>query len=101
MIFYSVLLRSWLVLCCSRRAGVLTCLRVIGCRMQGKLVPDEVIIGIVRDRLAEEDCQTHGWLLDGFPRTRAQVRVQPTPVETPLPPLSFFSSFFVAALLAV
>jgi len=38
----------------------------------GRLVPDEVIIGIVKDRLAEEDCQTQGWLLDGFPRTRAQ-----------------------------
>lgn len=38
----------------------------------GKLVPDEVIIGIVKDRLAEKDCVTQGWLLDGFPRTRAQ-----------------------------
>lgn len=40
---------------------------------QGKLVPDQVIIDIVRDRLAEDDCQKNGWLLDGFPRTRAQV----------------------------
>jgi len=38
----------------------------------GKLVPDEVIIGVVRDRLAEEDCVQQGWLLDGFPRTPAQ-----------------------------
>eukprot|EP00903_Cladosiphon_okamuranus_P009346 g8912.t1 len=38
----------------------------------GQLVPDEVIIGIVRDRLNEDDCKAHGWLLDGFPRTRAQ-----------------------------
>ncbi|MFN9981871.1 MAG: adenylate kinase family protein, partial [bacterium] len=38
----------------------------------GKLVPDEVIINIVKDRLQEEDCQTRGWLLDGFPRTKAQ-----------------------------
>jgi len=38
----------------------------------GKLVPDEVIIGVVKDRLAEEDCQKKGWLLDGFPRTAAQ-----------------------------
>ncbi|WP_332632880.1 adenylate kinase [Halalkalibacter flavus] len=37
----------------------------------GELVPDEVTIGIVRDRLAEEDCQ-NGFLLDGFPRTVAQ-----------------------------
>jgi len=38
----------------------------------GKLVPDDVIIGVVKDRLAEEDCQKKGWLLDGFPRTAAQ-----------------------------
>lgn len=44
---------------------------------QGKLVPDEVIIDIVRNRLAEEDCQKNGWLLDGFPRTRAQVKHAP------------------------
>lgn len=41
---------------------------------KGKLVPDDVIIDIVRSRLEEEDCQKNGWLLDGFPRTRAQVR---------------------------
>jgi len=38
---------------------------------QGALVPDEVIIGMVKKRLAEDDCKK-GWLLDGFPRTRAQ-----------------------------
>mmetsp|Transcript_20509 Transcript_20509/g.62516 ORF Transcript_20509/g.62516 Transcript_20509/m.62516 type:complete len:277 (-) Transcript_20509:170-1000(-) len=38
----------------------------------GQLVSDEIIIGIIKDRLAETDCQTKGWLLDGFPRTRAQ-----------------------------
>jgi len=37
----------------------------------GKLVPDEVVVGIVADRLAEPDCQ-RGALLDGFPRTIAQ-----------------------------
>lgn len=34
----------------------------------GQLVPDEVTIGIVRERLAETDC-ANGFLLDGFPRT--------------------------------
>jgi len=38
----------------------------------GKLVPDEVIIGVVADRLEQEDCKTNGWLLDGFPRTPGQ-----------------------------
>ena len=37
----------------------------------GQLVPDEVTIGIVRERLAEDDCKS-GFLLDGFPRTVQQ-----------------------------
>jgi adenylate kinase len=63
----------------------------------GKLVPDEVIIGIVstavmmicrpsenwnltpfsvqvKNRLDEDDCKQNGWLLDGFPRTQAQAK---------------------------
>ena len=38
---------------------------------KGGLVPDEVTIGLVRERLAEADCK-NGFLLDGFPRTVAQ-----------------------------
>ena len=38
---------------------------------QGQLVPDEVTIGIVRERLALPDCKK-GFLLDGFPRTAPQ-----------------------------
>ena len=38
---------------------------------QGQLVPDEVVIGIVKDRLADADCQK-GYILDGFPRTVEQ-----------------------------
>ena len=37
----------------------------------GKLVPDDVVIGVVRDRLAEPDA-AEGFLLDGFPRTVPQ-----------------------------
>ena len=37
----------------------------------GKLVPDDVVIGIIKERLAENDCQS-GFILDGFPRTIAQ-----------------------------
>ena len=37
----------------------------------GKLVPDEVIIGIITERLAEDDC-ANGYILDGVPRTIAQ-----------------------------
>ena len=38
---------------------------------KGALVPDEVTIGIVRERLSQDDC-VRGFLLDGFPRTVAQ-----------------------------
>jgi adenylate kinase len=37
----------------------------------GKLVPDEIVLGIVVDRLAQADC-ARGCLFDGFPRTLAQ-----------------------------
>ena len=37
----------------------------------GALVPDEVILGMIRERLVQSDC-THGYILDGFPRTIPQ-----------------------------
>ena len=37
----------------------------------GKLVPDEILIGIIKDRIKEEDCKG-GFILDGFPRTIPQ-----------------------------
>ena len=41
---------------------------------KGELVPDEVVIGLVKERLQEPDC-TKGFMLDGFPRTVAQAEV--------------------------
>ena len=41
------------------------------CMDEGKLVPDEVTIGIVRERLSKDDCK-NGFILDGFPRTVEQ-----------------------------
>jgi len=38
---------------------------------RGELVPDEIVIGIVKERLQEPDCEK-GFLLDGFPRTLKQ-----------------------------
>jgi len=38
---------------------------------EGKLVPDDVVVGIVKERLSQEDCDK-GFILDGFPRTTAQ-----------------------------
>ncbi|MDX1814559.1 MAG: adenylate kinase [Thermodesulfobacteriota bacterium] len=40
---------------------------------QGGLVPDDVVIGIVRDRLRDQDCDK-GFILDGFPRTIPQAQ---------------------------
>ena len=37
----------------------------------GQLVPDEILIGIIQDRLAQDDCK-NGFILDGFPRTIPQ-----------------------------
>ena len=40
---------------------------------QGKLVPDEIVLRIMRQRLDQPDCQ-NGYLLDGFPRTIVQAK---------------------------
>ena len=40
----------------------------------GKLVPDEVTIGVLKERLQQSDCKA-GYLLDGFPRNLAQAKV--------------------------
>jgi len=37
----------------------------------GELVPDEIVLGIIRERISREDCK-NGFLLDGFPRTIPQ-----------------------------
>ena len=39
----------------------------------GQLVPDEILIGIIKDRLKEKDCE-NGFILDGFPRTIPQAQ---------------------------
>ena len=39
----------------------------------GQLVPDDVVIGIIKERLAKSDCQ-NGFILDGFPRTVPQAQ---------------------------
>ncbi len=40
----------------------------------GKLVPDEVVVGLIRERLSQEDV-AKGFILDGFPRNLAQARI--------------------------
>lgn len=44
---------------------------------RGELVPDEIVIGIVEQRLKEPDCE-RGFILDGFPRTRLQAEALQT-----------------------
>ncbi|SNR84946.1 Adenylate kinase [Desulfurobacterium atlanticum] len=39
---------------------------------RGELVPDDVIIGIIRERLSQDDVRSSGFILDGFPRTLPQ-----------------------------
>src|ERR1044072_7187012 len=39
---------------------------------RGELVPDDVVIGVVAERLAKDDAVDHGFVLDGLPRTRVQ-----------------------------
>ena len=47
----------------------------------GQLVPDDVIIGMVQERIGRPDCE-NGFLLDGFPRTRAQAEALEGALET-------------------
>ena len=44
-----------------------------GLMEKGELVPDELIVGLIRDRIAQPDC-AKGFILDGFPRTEAQAK---------------------------
>jgi adenylate kinase len=53
---------------------------------KGELVPDDIIVEIVRQRLQEPDCQK-GYLLDGFPRTIAQAEALDAMLESEGTPL--------------
>ena len=42
---------------------------------KGDLLPDELMIAIVKKRLMQDDCKMNGWILDGFPRTVQQAKM--------------------------
>jgi len=49
---------------------------------KGALVPDEVVLGVVKERIKRDDCQAGGIILDGFPRTVAQADALPAMLDT-------------------
>ena len=58
----------------------------------GELVPDEVMIGLIRDRLAGDDARD-GFVLDGFPRTAAQAEALDTMLDEIEHPLTVVFEF--------
>lgn len=54
-------------------AGTETGKKAAGLMKAGKLVGDDIVVGIIKDRIMEDDCKT-GFILDGFPRTLAQAK---------------------------
>lgn len=59
------------------KSGTRLGLEAKGFMESGALVPDEIVIGILKDRIAEEDCR-NGYILDGFPRTVPQAEALET-----------------------
>ena len=59
-------------------------LRAKGFMDAGQLVPDDVMLGVVEERLAQPDAAAHGFLLDGYPRTVVQAEALLGSVEVDL-----------------
>jgi adenylate kinase len=48
---------------------------------KGELVPDPVVLDVVKDRIQHPDCRDHGIIMDGFPRTISQADAMPAMLE--------------------
>ena len=46
--------------------------KIVETTEKGELLPDEIVVPIILDRLNQKDCRESGFVLDGFPRTRNQ-----------------------------
>jgi adenylate kinase len=68
------------------RAGTALGAKAAQFMQAGQLVPDDVVVGIVVDRLEHPDCQ-HGCLFDGFPRTLTQAKALDLVLSTHAKPL--------------
>jgi len=58
----------------SVKAGTEFGLRAEEYMVGGRLVPDEIVVGVVRERLCQRDARARGFVLDGFPRTASQAK---------------------------
>ncbi|MCX6362340.1 MAG: adenylate kinase [Armatimonadetes bacterium] len=58
-------------------AGTEVGTKALGYMKAGELVPDQIVVDLVRERIAQSDCES-GFLLDGFPRTIAQAEILDT-----------------------
>ena len=82
-------------------AGTEVGLRAKAYMDKGELVPDEVVVAIVAERISEDDC-SDGWLLDGFPRTVPQAEaLDRTIAEKSLKPIDRVVYLSVSAEAAV
>jgi adenylate kinase len=61
----------------------------------GQLVPDDVVIAVIEERLSQADCSV-GFILDGFPRTVAQAQALDTMLEKRATPLTHIIELKVA-----
>jgi adenylate kinase len=48
---------------------------IANCLDNGDLVPDQIVLSLVEQRLKQSDCRVNGWILDGFPQTDAQINL--------------------------